>query len=141
MVLHDVDAARIPEHTCHKLINSKKCKLQKCIQECSEQFNGMGECKQTFCFCTYYCKDPPMWLHIFFISSSLYQLFLLNVFWSFAIYTASRVSCLNRITMKEFLLEYYLWFLRTTRSQEIGNGIDALLSHSSVRMFCMRTSL
>ncbi|KAL9425555.1 hypothetical protein AB3S75_032503 [Citrus x aurantiifolia] len=60
LVLHDVDAARIPEHTCHKLINSNKCESQKCIQECSEQFSGVGECKQTFCFCTYYCKDPPM---------------------------------------------------------------------------------
>ncbi|KAH7554247.1 hypothetical protein JRO89_XS12G0142800 [Xanthoceras sorbifolium] len=60
LAIHGVDAARIPEHTCHKEIDSKKCDLQKCIQECSEEPNGVGECKQSICFCTYYCKNPPM---------------------------------------------------------------------------------
>ncbi|KAK1562354.1 hypothetical protein Q3G72_010622 [Acer saccharum] len=55
-----VEAARIPEHTCHKVIDSKRCDSQKCIQECSKEPNGLGECKQSICFCTYYCKNPPM---------------------------------------------------------------------------------
>ncbi|KAJ4705518.1 S locus-related glycoprotein 1 binding pollen coat [Melia azedarach] len=60
LAFQGVDTARIPEHTCHKLIDSKNCDLQKCIQECSQEPNGVGECKQTICFCTYYCKNPPM---------------------------------------------------------------------------------
>ncbi|KAK3227157.1 hypothetical protein Dsin_007019 [Dipteronia sinensis] len=60
LVVHGVEAARIPEHTCHKVIDSKRCNSQKCIQECSKEPNGLGECKQSICFCTYYCKNPPM---------------------------------------------------------------------------------
>ncbi|KAJ0028514.1 hypothetical protein Pint_36352 [Pistacia integerrima] len=38
----------------------KKCEIEKCNQACSEFPNAVGECKQTNCFCTYFCKDPPM---------------------------------------------------------------------------------
>ncbi|KAK7244687.1 hypothetical protein RIF29_39512 [Crotalaria pallida] len=50
---------RIPEHWCQKLIHSSNCKLQKCFQECSKEPYGIGECKDSTCFCTYYCRDPP----------------------------------------------------------------------------------
>ncbi|PON76182.1 S locus-related glycoprotein 1 binding pollen coat protein [Parasponia andersonii] len=54
-------AVRIPEHTCHKLVNLTKCDLQSCTQECSKEAHGNGVCKDnTLCFCTYYCKDPPV---------------------------------------------------------------------------------
>ncbi|OMO68835.1 S locus-related glycoprotein 1 binding pollen coat [Corchorus olitorius] len=58
---HGVYAARIPEHTCHKVIDQTNiCELQKCIQECSKEPAGMGNCRDNICYCTYYCKDPPM---------------------------------------------------------------------------------
>ncbi|XP_021282931.1 uncharacterized protein LOC110415564 isoform X1 [Herrania umbratica] len=55
-----VYAARIPEHTCHKVIATNICKLQKCIQECSKEPAGAGDCRDNICYCSYYCKDPPM---------------------------------------------------------------------------------
>ncbi|KAG4396542.1 hypothetical protein GLYMA_19G204900v4 [Glycine max] len=45
---------KIPEHWCHKLIHLSNCELQKCFQECSKQPYGIGECKDSTCFCTYY---------------------------------------------------------------------------------------
>ncbi|KAL2345357.1 hypothetical protein Fmac_006642 [Flemingia macrophylla] len=51
---------KIPEHWCHKLIHLSNCELQKCFQECSKEPYGIGECKDSSCFCTYYCKDPPL---------------------------------------------------------------------------------
>ncbi|KAE9590758.1 hypothetical protein Lalb_Chr20g0111031 [Lupinus albus] len=50
---------RIPEHWCHKLIHSSNCEMQKCFQECTKEPYGIGECKDTTCFCTYYCTNPP----------------------------------------------------------------------------------
>ncbi|XWS56155.1 hypothetical protein CRYUN_Cryun09bG0061900 [Craigia yunnanensis] len=55
-----VYAARIPEHTCQKVIETNTCELQKCIQECCKEPAGMGDCRDNNCYCTYYCKDPPM---------------------------------------------------------------------------------
>ncbi|KAK6232325.1 hypothetical protein SCA6_002398 [Theobroma cacao] len=55
-----VYAARIPEHTCHKVIGTSICELQKCIQECSKEPAGAGDCRDNICYCSYYCKDPPM---------------------------------------------------------------------------------
>ncbi|MBA0550700.1 hypothetical protein Gotri_022649, partial [Gossypium trilobum] len=38
------NAARIPEHTCHKVIETNTCELQKCIHECSKEPAGVGDC-------------------------------------------------------------------------------------------------
>ncbi|KAL7204696.1 hypothetical protein ACSBR2_017741 [Camellia fascicularis] len=57
--VHDAHAIRLPEDTCHKLIDSSKCELQKCSQDCSKEPYGLGKCKGTTCICTYYCKQPP----------------------------------------------------------------------------------
>ncbi|MBA0730678.1 hypothetical protein Golax_020528, partial [Gossypium laxum] len=38
------NAARIPEHTCHKAIETNTCELQKCIHECSKEPAGVGDC-------------------------------------------------------------------------------------------------
>lgn len=54
------EGAKIPEHWCHKLIHISNCEPQKCLQECSKQPYGVGECKDATCFCTFYCKDPPL---------------------------------------------------------------------------------
>ncbi|KAF9664796.1 hypothetical protein SADUNF_Sadunf16G0055300 [Salix dunnii] len=59
-IIHEVNAVRIPEHTCHKLVDMNSCDLQKCNQECSKEPLGVGECRNAFCSCTYYCKQPPM---------------------------------------------------------------------------------
>ncbi|KAL6273187.1 hypothetical protein Pyn_24558 [Prunus yedoensis var. nudiflora] len=60
VVRGDARAVRIPEHSCHKLIDqSIRCELQNCIKECSKEPSGVGVCKSRVCFCTYYCKDPP----------------------------------------------------------------------------------
>ncbi|KAI9077307.1 hypothetical protein K1719_028640 [Acacia pycnantha] len=53
-------AARIPEHSCHELLNLSNCDTQKCSQECSKHPSGVGQCRSSTCFCTYYCKDPPL---------------------------------------------------------------------------------
>ncbi|KAL9399758.1 hypothetical protein Peur_008719 [Populus x canadensis] len=58
--IHGANAARIPEHTCHKLLSMNRCDLQKCNQECSQEPLGVGECRNANCSCTYYCKQPPM---------------------------------------------------------------------------------
>ncbi|GLT88351.1 hypothetical protein SLE2022_063810 [Rubroshorea leprosula] len=50
---------RIPEHTCQKIIHSKRCDTWKCTQECSKKPAGVGQCRGFICFCTYFCKDPP----------------------------------------------------------------------------------
>ncbi|XVE75768.1 hypothetical protein DITRI_Ditri12bG0119200 [Diplodiscus trichospermus] len=50
----------IPEHTCNMVIETNKCKLPKCIKECSKEPDGVGDCRDNLCYCTYYCKDPPM---------------------------------------------------------------------------------
>ncbi|XP_028777509.1 uncharacterized protein LOC114734137 [Neltuma alba] len=60
VVQSGAQAARIPEHSCHKLVPLSNCDNQKCSQECSKHPNGVGQCKATACFCTYYCKDPPL---------------------------------------------------------------------------------
>ncbi|KAA3466809.1 hypothetical protein ERO13_D01G123700v2 [Gossypium hirsutum] len=55
------NAARIPEHTCHKVIETNTCELQKCIHECSKEPAGVGDCTDyNVCYCTFYCKDPPL---------------------------------------------------------------------------------
>ncbi|KAJ0087868.1 hypothetical protein Patl1_32905 [Pistacia atlantica] len=43
LVVNIVLGARIPEHTCHKLIEMKKCEIEKCNQRCSEFPNAVGE--------------------------------------------------------------------------------------------------
>ncbi|KAL1351086.1 hypothetical protein AAHE18_06G071900 [Arachis hypogaea] len=55
------NGARIPEHWCHKMIRLNKCESQKCYEECSKEQYGGGDCKGATCFCTYYCKDPPLY--------------------------------------------------------------------------------
>ncbi|KAL7194214.1 hypothetical protein ACSBR1_034596 [Camellia fascicularis] len=57
--VHDAYAIRLPEDTCHKLIDSSKCELQKCSKDCSKEPYGLGICTGTTCICTYYCKQPP----------------------------------------------------------------------------------
>ncbi|KAK7284718.1 hypothetical protein RJT34_19470 [Clitoria ternatea] len=55
------NGVKIPEHWCHKLVHLNNCELQKCFQECSKEPYGIGECKEySTCFCTYYCKNPPL---------------------------------------------------------------------------------
>ncbi|KAI8027953.1 hypothetical protein LOK49_LG02G01624 [Camellia lanceoleosa] len=41
--VHDAHAIRLPEDTCHKLIDSSKCELQKCSQDCSKEPYGLGK--------------------------------------------------------------------------------------------------
>ncbi|OAY43086.1 hypothetical protein MANES_08G041200v8 [Manihot esculenta] len=53
-------AVRIPEHTCHKKIDIKTCDFQKCNKECAKETLGVGDCRNALCFCTYYCKQPPI---------------------------------------------------------------------------------
>ncbi|XP_054799935.1 putative defensin-like protein 128 [Prosopis cineraria] len=60
VVQSGADAARIPEHSCHELLHLSNCDNQKCSLECSKHPNGVGQCKVTTCFCTYFCKDPPL---------------------------------------------------------------------------------
>ncbi|CAL0310041.1 unnamed protein product [Lupinus luteus] len=56
---HAHHEVRIPEHWCHKLIHSSNCEMHKCFQECTKEPYGIGQCKDTTCFCTYYCTNPP----------------------------------------------------------------------------------
>ena len=53
-------AVRIPEHTCQKQISMKICESYKCQQVCYVEAVGVGDCRGTSCFCTYYCKQPPI---------------------------------------------------------------------------------
>ncbi|KAI6696639.1 hypothetical protein NL676_016758 [Syzygium grande] len=60
MAARGAHAARIPEHTCYKLISFHKCSPQKCIDVCFKEVYGVGKCRSDgLCFCTYYCKLPP----------------------------------------------------------------------------------
>ncbi|KAF7851324.1 hypothetical protein BT93_L4104 [Corymbia citriodora subsp. variegata] len=60
MAAWGVHAARIPEHTCYKLISFQKCSPQICVNECFKEAYGVGKCRSDgLCFCTYYCKLPP----------------------------------------------------------------------------------
>ncbi|KAJ7975961.1 S locus-related glycoprotein 1 binding pollen coat [Quillaja saponaria] len=60
LVVHGrAQAVRIPEHTCHRLVYWSSCDWQKCIQECSKEPYGLGQCENNTCICTYYCKEPP----------------------------------------------------------------------------------
>ncbi|KAL4312580.1 hypothetical protein GQ457_01G014390 [Hibiscus cannabinus] len=59
------NAVRIPEHTCHKVIETNSCELHKCMEECSKEPAGLGGCRDNICYCTYYCKDPPICLRMF----------------------------------------------------------------------------
>ncbi|KAM6561892.1 hypothetical protein CsatB_021890 [Cannabis sativa] len=53
---------RIPEHTCQKVVKLTKCGDESCNEECSKlEPSGFGVCKNgLICFCTYYCKQPPL---------------------------------------------------------------------------------
>ncbi|EXB86893.1 hypothetical protein L484_007316 [Morus notabilis] len=59
-VVSGTRAVRIPEHTCHKQIVLTGCNQQNCTRECSKEPYGFGACKDGVCFCTFYCKDPPV---------------------------------------------------------------------------------
>ncbi|KAF9680739.1 hypothetical protein SADUNF_Sadunf06G0152800 [Salix dunnii] len=41
--IHGANEMRIPERTCHKLLNMNSCDLKKCHQECSKKPLGVGQ--------------------------------------------------------------------------------------------------